>query len=172
MKNSKILIALFSLIFLTAWSQKSLAQTIAYVEAEKVIPEMESYKKAKSEVEAYGKQLKKVLEKKQADLQKYYAEVSKAIQDGTMTPKQQQEAEAKLQKMQTELQQEAQQADRKLVEKEGELVAPVYKQFNDAVAKVAKENKYQYVLDKQMLLYSLGGIDATEKIKTALGISW
>ena len=120
MKNSKILIALFSLIFLTAWSQKSLAQTIAYVETEKVVPEMDSYKKANSEVEAYGKQLQKVLEKKQADLQKYYAEVSKAIQEGTMTPQKQQEAEAKLQKMQTDLQQEAQQADRKLVEKEAE----------------------------------------------------
>ncbi|MBL4649531.1 MAG: OmpH family outer membrane protein [Aureispira sp.] len=172
MKNSKILIALFALIFLTAWSQKSIAQTIAYVETEKVVPEMESYKKAKSEVEAYGKQLQKVLEKKQKDLQVYYAAVTDSIKKGLMTPKEQQEAEAKLQKMQNELQQEAQAADRKLVEKEAELVMPVYKKFNEAVAKVAKENKYQYVLDKQLLLYSLGGIDATEKIRTVLGISW
>lgn len=172
MKNSKILIALLTLVLLTAWSQKSLAQTIAYVEAEKVVPEMDSYKKAKSEVEAFGKQLQKVLEKKQAEMQKYYAEVSKAIQEGTMTPKEQQEAEAKLQKMQAELQQEAQKADRQLVEKEAKLIEPVYKEFNEAVAKVAKENKYMYVLDKQMLLYSVGGIDATEKIKTALGLSW
>lgn len=172
MKNSKILIALFTLIFFMAWSQTSIAQTIAYVETEKVVPEMESYKKAKSEVEAYGKQLKKVLEKKQKDLQAYYAEVIDSIEKGLMTPKEQQEAEAKLQKMQSELQQEAQAADRKLVDKEAELVTPVYKKFNEAVAKVAKENKYQYVLDKQLLLYSLGGIDATEKIRTALGISW
>jgi outer membrane protein len=172
MKNSKILIALFTLIFLIAWSQKSTAQTIAYIETAKVVPEMESYKKVKSEVEAYGMQLRKVLEKKQTDLQKYYAEVTDAIKKGLMTPKEQQEAEAKLQKMQSDLQQEAQDADRKLVEKETELVAPVYKIFNAAVAKVAKENKYSYVLDKQLLLYSLGGIDATEKVRTALGISW
>jgi outer membrane protein len=172
MKNSKTLIALFTLILLTAWSQKSVAQTIAYVETEKVVPEMESYKKAKSEVEAYGAQLKKVLEKKQKDLQTYYTTVSAAVKEGTMTPKEQQEAEAKLQKMQSELQAEAQSADQKLAEKEAELVKPIYKKFNEAVAKVAKENKYMYVLDKQLLLYSIGGIDATEKIRTALGISW
>lgn len=149
-----------------------MGQTIAYVEAEKIMPEMEAYKQAKSEVEAYGKQLQKVLEKKQADLQAYYAEVMDSIKKGLMTPKQQQEAEAKLQKMQAELQQEAQDADRKLVEKEAQLIEPIYKKFNEAVAKVAKENNYMYVLDKQMLLYSVGGIDATEKVKTALGISW
>lgn len=172
MKNSKILIALFTLILLTAWSQKSEAQSIAYVETEKVIPEMDSYKKAKSEVEAYGKQLQKGLEAKQKELQAYYAAVSDSIKNGLMTGKEQKEAEAKLQKMQAELQEEAQKADRKLVEKEAKLVEPVYKEFNDAIAKVAKANKYIYVLDKQMLLYSVGGIDATEKVKTALGISW
>mgnify|MGYP000565690173 CR=1 FL=1 len=172
MKNSKILVALFSLIFLTSASQMSMAQTIAYLETEKIVPEMESYKKAKSEVEAYGKQLKKVFDKKQADTEAYYAQVMDSIAKGLMTPREQQEAEAKLQKMKLELQEDAQNADRKLMEKEAELIEPIYKTFNEAVAKVAAKNNYMYVLDKQMLLYSAGGIDATEKVKTALGISW
>ena len=98
MKNSKILIVLFTFILLTAWSQKSAAQSIAYVETEKVIPEMASYKKAKSEVEAYGKQLQKGLEQKQKELQAYYTAVSDSIKNGLMTGKEQKEAEAKLQK--------------------------------------------------------------------------
>ncbi len=172
MKNSKILIAFFTLILCFHWAPKSVAQTIAFVETEKIVPEMEAYKKAKSEVEAYGQQLQKLFNKKQQDMEAYYAEVMDSIKKGLMTPRQQQEAEAKLQKMRLELQEDAQNSDRKLMEKEATLIEPIYKEFNEAVAKVAEKNNYTYILDKQMLLYSKGGIDATEKVKTVLGISW
>lgn len=172
MKKNIILIALLIFTFLTTWSQNLSAQNIAYVESEKIVPEMDAYKKAKSEVEAYGQQLQKMLTKKKADAEAYYAEVVDSVKKGLMTPKQQQEADAKLEKMRMELQTEAQDADRKLMEKEAKLIEPIYKAFNDAVEQVAAENGYMYVLDKKMLLYSKGGIDATEKVKTALGISW
>lgn len=172
MKKDIILIALLSLIFLMTSNQSATAQNIAYVESEKIVPEMDAYKKAKSEVEAYGQQLQKMLTKKQTDAEAYYAEVIDSVKKGLMTPKEQQEADAKLAKMRADLQTEAQDADRKLMEKEAKLIEPIYKSFNDAVEQVAAENNYMYVMDKKMLLYSKGGIDATEKVKTALGISW
>ncbi len=48
----------------------------------------------------------------------------------------------------------------------------ISEKYKEALEKVAKANQYSYILDKKMLLYADGGIDATEKIKTALGISW
>ena len=133
---------------------------------------MPAYKRAKSEVEAYGKQLQKQLEGKQKEWQDYYAEVAQRVKEGTMTPKEQEEAKVKLEKMQVDLQKQAQEADQKLLAKEQELTKPMYEELDAAIKKVAKENSYGYVVDKKFLLYVGGGIDATEKVKTTLGISW
>ena len=58
------------------------------------------------------------------------------------------------------------------MKKEAELTKPLYEELDKALKSVAKDNGYSYILDKKLLLYSEGGIDATAKIKTALGISW
>ena len=82
------------------------------------------------------------------------------------------QAQVKLQEMQASLQKEATEADQKLAKKEGELTKPLYEELDAAIKKVAKENKYTYIFDKKFLLYSESGIDATAKVKTALGICW
>lgn len=148
------------------------AQKIAFVDVDQIVPEMPAYKRAKSEVEAYGKQLQKVLEGKQAEAQQYLQEMAGKEQRGELTPKQAQEAQQKLQQMQADLQKQASEADQKLMKKEAELTKPLYEELDKALKSVAKDNGYSYILDKKLLLYSEGGIDATAKIKTALGISW
>jgi len=148
------------------------AQTVAYVNSEDILSEMPAYKQAKSDLEAYGKQLEKLLVQKREEMQKYYTKTMEDVQAGNLTPKQQQEAEAKLQQMQADLQKEASAADQQLLKKEQELTKPIHDTFNEAIKKVAKENSYGYIVDQKLLLYSIGGIDATEKVKTALGLSW
>ncbi len=172
MKKVLNLFSVLTLFAILTFSVDANAQKIAYINSEKIVPEMPAYKRAKSEVEAYGKQLQKILEGKQLEAQEYYQEISKKSQIGDLTPKQEQEAQAKLQQMQADLQKEASEADQKLAKKEGELTKPLYEELEAAISKVAKENNYGYILDKKFLLYSEGGIDATDKVKTALGISW
>lgn len=172
MKNIFKLIPVLVVIALMAFGTTANAQKIAYIVSEDIVPEMPAYKRAKSEVEAYGKQLQKILETKQKEAQDFYQETMEKAQRGELTPKQQQEAEAKLQELQANLQKEAADADKKLMDKEGELTKPLYEELDAALKKVAKENEYSYILDKKFLLYSEGGIDATSKVKTALGISW
>lgn len=172
MKNVLNLLSVLTIIAFMALGTTANAQKIAYIVSEDIVPEMPAYKRAKSEVEAYGKQLQKVLEAKQKEAQDYYQEIMEKAQRGELTPKQEQEAQAKLQQMQADLQKEAAEADKKLMDKEGELTKPLYEELDKALKKVAKENQYSYILDKKFLLYSEGGIDATEKVKTALGISW
>ncbi len=166
------LFPLFAFIALMAFSVDTNAQKIAYVDAEKIIPEMPAYKKAKSEVEAYGKQLQKIIEGKQTEGQQYLQEVTGKAQRGELTPKQEQEAQVKLQEMQANLQKEAMEAEQKLAKKESDLLKPLYEEFNAALKKVATANEYGYILDKKLLLYSDGGIDATAKVKSALGITF
>lgn len=172
MKNVLNLLSVFTVVALMAFGTTANAQKIAYIVSEEIVPEMPAYKRAKSEVEAYGKQLQKVLEQKQKEAQDYYQEIMEKAQRGELTPKAEQEAQAKLQQMQADLQKEAAEADQKLAQKEGELTKPLYEELDKALKKVAKENQYSYILDKKFLLYSEGGIDATAKVKTALGISW
>lgn len=172
MKNVLNLLSVFTVIAFMALASNANAQKIAYIVSEDIVPEMPAYKRAKSEVEAYGKQLQKVLEAKQKEAQEYYQDIMEKAQRGELTPKQEQEAQVKLQEMQANLQKEAADADRKLAEKEGELTKPLYEELDKALKKVAQENQYTYILDKKFLLYSEGGIDATSKVKTALGISW
>ena len=169
MKKVFRLFPLFALIAMMAFSVDANAQKIAYVDADKIIPEMPAYKRAKSEVEAYGKQLQKIIEGKQTEGQQYLQDISAKAQRGELTPKQEQEAQAKLQEMQANLQKEAMEAEQKLAKKEAD---SLYEEFNAALKKVATANSYGYILDKKLLLYSDGGIDATAKVKTALGISW
>jgi outer membrane protein len=46
----------------------------------------------------------------------------------------------------------------------------MYDKFNEALKEIAKKEGYSYVFDKKMMLYSDGGIDATDKLKEKLGV--
>ena len=87
------------------------AQKIAFVDVDQIVPEMPAYKRAKSEVEAYGKQLQKMLEGKQAEAQQYLQEMAGKEQRGELTPKDAQEAQQKLQQMQADRQKQASESD-------------------------------------------------------------
>lgn len=163
--------SLMLVVALMAFSTNSYAQQkIAYVDADQILPNMPEFKRAKAEVESYRKILEKQLEGKQAAMQQYYADVMAKVQGGTMPPVEQKAAEEKLAKMQEELQQLAGKADKDLIKKEQDLTKPLYEKFESALKTVAKANSYAYVLDKKLLLYEGGGIDATAKVKAQLGI--
>ncbi|MCP4441342.1 MAG: OmpH family outer membrane protein [Aureispira sp.] len=171
MRNIIKILSLSGLMIFLAFSTSS-AQKIAHVDSDAVIPAMQEYKTAKSQVEDYSKQLQNQLKAEEEKMMKYYQQVMTDAQSGKLSPQQQQEAEQKLQGMQQALQKKAMEADQKLMEKETSLTKPLYDKFNSALEKVAKENGYAYIFDKKLLLYSDGGIDATAKIKAALGLGW
>jgi outer membrane protein len=162
-----IITSLLVLMSSIGWAQ---TQKIAYIESESIVPEMPAYKKAQSELQAYTKQLQKVLQQKQMALEKDYAAVMDSIQKGIMNQLQQQRAQIRIQNGQQQLQQEALNADKKVAKKEGDLIEPLYKKFNEALEAVAKQEGYTYILDKKFMLYFVGGIDATDKVSAKLGI--
>jgi outer membrane protein len=161
--------ALFFCLSLFALAPQADAQ-IAYVDMEQIIENMPDYKRVKSELESYQKVLEKQLQAEEKKMQDYYTSVMQQAQAGTMSPAQQKEAEAKLQKMQEDLQKKAADAEKQLVDKEAALSKPLYDKLNGAIKSVATANKYAYIVDKKLLLYSDGGIDATGKLKSQLGI--
>lgn len=166
-KKLQFLVLFFALLLTAAQVE---AQTIAYVQSENIVQAMPEYKSAMANAEAYGKQLQKQLQEQEQNLMKYYQDVMQKAQNGQLSPAQQKEAEQKLAKMQQELQVAVADAEKRLAEKEQSLLKPIYDKFDTALKAVAKSNGYNYILDKKLLLYSTGGIDATDKVKSQLGI--
>lgn len=164
------LVILASLLLFMSSIAHAQTQKIAYVESESIVPAMPEYKKAQSELQAYTKQLEKVLQQKKTSLEKDYASVMDSVDKGIMTQIQQQRAQTRIEGGQRGLQQEAMNADKKVAKKEGDLIEPLYKKFNDALESVAKTEGYTYIVDKKFMLYSVGGIDATDKVKAKLGM--
>ncbi len=85
-----------------------------------------------------------------------------------MSPKEQQDAEEQLQQKQRVLKQKTAEVNQRLQLREKELTKPIYDKFEKALKKIAIANAYTYIFDKKLLVYSLGGIDATDKIQKAL----
>lgn len=157
----------FSFIALSSFSQSAV---IAHVQSDSIIPKMESYLYAMTELQAYSQNLQKQFEGKEAEMEAYYMDVMDKGKRGILSPKEQKDAETKLQEMQTKLQQSAQEMDAQLAEKEKTLMGPVQEEYSNAIKAVSKQNGYSFIIDKKLILYSDGGIDATEKLRAALKI--
>jgi outer membrane protein len=142
--------------------------TIAYVESDALIQEMADYKKANIDLETYAKQLEAQLKQQQEKFQEEYAAVVDSVQRGIITPLQQKQAEDRLSKKQQKLEVISRDAQNKVLTKENELFKPINDKFNAALKAVATENGYTYIVDKKVLLYFEGGIDATEKVRANL----
>ena len=143
---------------------------IAYIDTDEVIKAMPEYKSTQVALETFQKQLVKQLDAEKKAIAKYYTDIIEQVKAGALTPKQQQDAEVKLQKMQEDLDKNTLEADRQLLAKEKNLSKPMYEKFEQGIASVAKKNGYAYVLDKKTLMAYGGGIDATQKLKKELGL--
>lgn len=166
-KVLKLAIAVVMMMGLFAGT--TMAQTtIAYVEADVLIQDMAEYKKANIDLETYAKQLEAQLKQEQEKFQKEYQAVVDSVQRGIITPIQQQQAEKRIQQKQQKLELMSRDAQNKIVAKEAELFKPINDKFNAALKAVATEKSYTYIVDKKMLLYFEGGVDATEDVKMKL----
>ena len=166
-KVLKLAIAVVMMMGLFAGT--TMAQTtIAYVEADVLIQDMAEYKKANIDLETYAKQLEAQLKQEREKFQKEYQAVVDSVDRGIITPLQQQQAQVRIQQKQQKLELQSRDAQNKIVAKEAELFKPINDKFNAALKAVAAEKNYTYIVDKKVLLYFEGGVDATEDVKMKL----
>ena len=87
-------------------------------------------------------------------------------------------ADAEIQALQTQLEQEAelgkfeQQMQKDVLEKRQSKLQPVIDKVNNAIKMVATENQFNYIFDSSagILLYAQESMDVTSLVKTKLGI--
>lgn len=166
-KVLKLAIAVVMMIGLFAGTTTA-QTTIAYVEADVLIQDMAEYKKANIDLETYAKQLEAQLKQEQEKFQAEYQAVVDSVNRGIITPLQQEQAQVRIQRKQQKLELQSRDAQTKIVKKEAELFKPINDKFNAALKAVASEKNYTYIVDKKMLLYFEGGVDATEDVKMKL----
>jgi outer membrane protein len=143
----------------------------AYIDFQELMQLMPEYKKASTDMEAYGKtlqdELKKMSEEFDAKLAKYQKEqatMGDAIKDLR---------EKELRDMQTRIQEFQESAQENARKKEQEYLKPIIEKAKTTIATVAKEGGYGYVFDSSPgtpLLYKPEGDNIMGQVKKKLGI--
>jgi len=157
------------------------AQTkIAYVDSEIIINQLPEAQEVKNKLEAEQKLYIDTIASKENEIKtkaetfkSKYEDAQKQIEAGKLTQEQAKVIEAELGDMQDEIQKLDQQlaaykqnVQQKLLELQAELFKPVRDKITKAIEQIAKELKYNVVLDKasDALIYGDKDIDITFKV--------
>ena len=164
-----IQLAVVAVLFLAATTTAS-AQKFGYVNSAAILAEMPAMKAAESNLEGLQKQLQKKGQLMVETFQQDVAAIQKKAQSGEMTPKQQQEESARLEKEQAKIASFEQDMVKQLQDKRASLLEPIYDQVNDAIKAVAEAEGYQFIFDQQVLLYGQEAADVSSMVKAKLGL--
>ena len=163
----KKLSVLFAAVMMLVTAGAVNAQKVASMDYEAVLAAMPETKKMTTDLDTFSKtkgdELNKQAEAFQKEVQAYQAEGAK------LTEAQRTAKEAELQKKQQNLQQLQQTAQNDLAQRRDAAVKPIIDKLNNAVAKVAKANGFDFIIDSTALIYK-GGPDATPLVKKELGL--
>ena len=163
----KKLSVLFAAVMMLVTAGAVNAQKVASMDYETVLAAMPETKKMTTDLDTFSKtkgdELQKQAEAFQKEVQQYQADGAK------LTEAQRTAKEGELQKKQQNLQQLQQTAQNDLAQRRDAAVKPIIDKLNNAVAKVAKANGFDFIIDSTVLIYK-GGPDATPLVKKELGL--
>lgn len=163
----KILFAFVLSVFaLTAFAQK-----VGHVNTGILLEGMPEVKAADTKLEALQKQL---ITKGEGMVKAFQAEYQKAVAEansGTLTPQQQQDKQAQLQKKQQEIQAYEQQVQQDILKKREELLKPILDRVDTAIKAVGKESGFLFIFDTaipNVILFADEPLDVTDRVKAKL----
>jgi len=168
----KKLVKFFAVIaLLISCSFASQAQNpvkIGYVDLQTLLPIMPGIDSVKIKLQKYQQTLSDKMDAMKAEFDNKYLDYeSKA---NTMSDLIKQTANKELSDLKARIDAFEQQANQDLQAKQQELVQPFIIKARNAVAEVAKENKYTYILMQDALVYSEPTDDILPLVKKKLGI--
>lgn len=162
-----LFVALFTLFAgLTAQAQK-----FGYVYSEELLSSLEDMKAAESDLMGYRDQQQKLFQTKVDAFQAEVADLQRKNEEGLLTPKQVQEAQATLQAKQQSLGEEEQKISEAIDKRRRDKIQPIFDKVNKAIEAVAKEDELLYVFDGSaggVVLYADESMNITSKVQTKL----
>jgi len=157
------------LAFLTMATTTTNAQKFGFVNSQEILGEMPEVKQAEANLEALQQQLQKRLQASIEQLQADYIEIQRKIEQGELSPRQQEVEAQTLQERQQKLAGEEQDMVNQIQSKRDELLEPIYARVNEAIAEVAKENEFTFIFDQAVLLYYEDSQDVSAQVRAKLG---
>ena len=164
----------FLSFFLMVASLEVAAQKYGHLNFGNLISEIPETEAADKELEAYQKQLVAKGEEMAAAFQQNYTKLLQDVQNGTLSPQEQQTKEAELQKTQQSILQYEQEVIQKVNVKRDELLKPIVEKAQQAINDVAKEGGYLLIFDTSIfnaVLFAQESQDVMSQVKAKLGIN-
>ncbi|HRG37389.1 MAG TPA: OmpH family outer membrane protein [Bacteroidia bacterium] len=143
MKNIVKLFIVGSIAIVSSFTAK--AQKVAHINLDSLISLMPETSKATQQGQDLAKQLEEQIGTMQKELQEKYDKFQ--IDQPNLTPLIADSRRKELEDLNRRIQEFQQQAQQEFQKKTGEFSKPVYDKAKKAIAEVAKENGYKYVLD-------------------------
>lgn len=143
------------------------AQKIASLDVPAVLNVMPEKIKLEQQMKTLSDTKKAELDKKRTTAQQLFEKYQKEA--ATQTPAINETRNAELEKLQSNLQAEAAAGEKDLRDKYDAGLDPIEKKIQAAIAKVAAAKGYEWILDASVFVHK-GGADATQDVKTELGI--
>jgi len=165
--TSKIILMLFATLMLSA-SMNAQNQKIGYLITEQLVAELPDFKSANSQLETLATQLKKQLTAKEDKIRQKVQDAEGKAQ--SLSPAEIKAIQEDLAKDQQALYADEQAFQKQLVDKEKELLDPIYKKVQSAIQSVAKSNGYSYILEGSSLMYAVEADDVMPLVKQQLGM--
>lgn len=165
MKKSIFVLVVALFASATMFAQKPVK--LGHIDAQeliKIMPEVDSIQK---KLMAEQEEAESMLKTMQSELQTLYAEYQSKRDQMSDLIKQTKEDE--LQDKDARIRQFAEQAQKRLQDRNEELFAPIQEKIKNAIAKVAKANGYTYIFTSGATLYE-GGDDILPLVKKEMGL--
>ncbi len=153
----KVLFGLISLFVFVFFISELYALKVGYVDIEKVFNQYSGTKKAKGKLQGKLENEQKKIDEKKKEILKMKEDLDKqkTILDKNKLKEKESELQAKLEKLQAD----ALEIQQKLLSEEKELTANIIEEIRAIVQKIAKEKEFDFIFEKNLLLY--GGEDIT-----------
>jgi len=144
------------------------AQKYGHVNSTEIMKALPGIDSVEIKLMDFHKNMQIIYENMMSELQTKKEKLDKEA--GTMTSSVRKLREDELIALQNRIQEFSMNAQDDVEEQQQILLAPFQEKLQNAINDVAKENKYSYIFDVNMLLYYDGGDDVTPLVKKKLGI--
>lgn len=168
-KTIQLLVLVFVLTFTFSTSFAQRALKVGYFNSAELIKKMPDYDSAQNQMQSYATQLRTELEAMQKEVDRMQAEYE-AKQD-QLSDLLKQNKQKEIQDAYYRLQAFQQNSQADLASKQEELIQKIYEKVREAASVVAKNNKYDFIMEEGGLLwYANDNDDVTSLIEKQLGL--
>ena len=166
MKKGLIILMLSAFAVIPVFAQKPVK--LGYLNSQELLQIIPGRDSAQSNLQLYARDLENTMKAMETEFQTRYSEY--VSNQNQMSDLIKQTKQRELQDMQGRIEDFQRGAQEELQQKEAELLKPLIDRAKQAIADVAKENKYTYIFDAAGLLYQEDSDDTLPLVKKKLGI--